>query len=222
MSEFCAKYRNPELALEILDLGLSRLPQSCRLLIQKGITLGQGQRYEEARGAFSEAMGLTPDHAIALTALAVSLILSEETPEALKILEAGVARFPDDFYVHYMYGFALDRARVEGAGPDGQELAKRHFKRSIELHDGFPSAYYRLGKLLAENDLDEAMLNLEIAVRLDPQLTAAKYQLGQLYWDSGRSEEEARLMREVGEAKQRELEKEQTPQFRAVKAPPSR
>ena len=221
LSEFCVRYRNPELALEILDLGLNRIPKSYRLLVQKGITLGQGQRYEAARKAFSEAVGLQTDHSVALTALAVTLMLSEEMAEALEALRAGVERFPDDFYVHYIYGFALDRSRGESGTQRWEAFAEKHFRRSIQLNDKFPSAYFRLGKLLAERDIEEAIRNLELALRLDPTLTAAKYQLGQLYIDSGREDDGARLMQEVGEAKQRELEEEQMPQFRAVKTAPN-
>lgn len=220
LSEFCVRYRNPELAIEILDLGLSRLPGSYRLLVQKGITLGQGQRYEPARTAFSKAIALRPDHSVALTALAVTLILSEDMPEALRTLEAGVARFPDDYYIHYIYGFVLDRSRAEGGGPAKEALAQKHLKKSIDLNPQFPSAYYRLGKLLVDTDSAEAVRNLEAAVRIDPSLVAAKYQLGQLYIDSGRDEEGARLLQEVGESKQRQLEEEQMPQFRAVKTLP--
>ena len=221
LSEFCVKYRNPELALEILDLGLERIPKSYRLLVQKGITLGQGQRYDQAREAFEEAIKLTPDHAVALTALAVTLILSEEMPEALARLEDGVEKFPSDFYMHYIYGFALDRSQADDTDQGKRSKAEEHLRRSIELNDRFPAARYRLGKLLAESDLAAAIRNLEVAVRLDPELTAAKYQLGQLYQDSGRNDDGARLLREVGEAKQRELEEEQMPQFRALKVPPS-
>lgn len=217
LSEFCVRYRNPGLALEILDLGLERIPNSYRLLVQKGITLGQGQRYEAARQAFSEAIAATPDHSVALTALAVSLILSEEMPQALMTLRDGVERFPDDFYMHYMYGFALDRSRAEGVGEDRATLARKHLRRAIELNGDFASAYYQLGKLLADTNPAEAILNLEAAVELDPLRISAKYQLGQLYLDAGRRDAGARLMQEVGEAKQLELEQEQLPQFRAVK-----
>ena len=222
LSEFCVKYRNPELALEILDLGLERIPKSYRLLVQKGITLGQGQRYDQAREAFSKAIGLTPDHSVALTALAVTLILSEQMSEALERLEGGVDRFPSDFYLHYIYGFALDRSQADEMDQGRRAKAEEHLRRSIKLNNQFPAAYYRLGKLLAESDVDGAVRNLEAAVRLDPELTAAKYQLGQLYLDSGRDDDGTRLLRAVGEAKQRELEEEQMPQFRAFKAPTKR
>lgn len=219
LSEFCVRYRNPELAIDILDLGLDRIPKSYRLLVQKGITLGQGQRYDQAREAFSEAINQTADHSVALTALAVTLILSEEMSEALETLEDGVERFPDDFYMHYIYGFALDRSQADDMDQNKRSKAEEHLSRSIELNDRFPAAYYRLGKLLADDDMAGAIQNLEAAVRLDPELTAAKYQLGQLYLDSGRDDDGARLIREVGESKQRELEEEQMPQFRAFKAP---
>ena len=218
LSEFCVRYKNPGLALEILDLGLGRISNSYRLLVQKGIMLGQGQRYDQAREAFEKAIGLTPDHSVALTALAVTLILSDEMSGALETLEGGIERFPNDFYMHYIYGFALDRSQADDPDQDKRARAEEHLSKSIELNDRFPAAHYRLGKLIAESDLAGAIKNLEEAVRLDPKLTAAKYQLGQLYLDSGRNDDGARLLREVGKAKQRELEEEQMPQFRAFKA----
>ena len=217
LSEFCVKYRNPELALEILDLGLTRMPSSYRLLVQKGITLGQGQRYEQAREALSEAIAVTAEHSVALTALAVNLFLSGDIPGSLGVLRSGVDRFSDDFYMHYIYGFVLERSRGDGSGEGEPKLAETHMRRALELDESFAPAYFRLGKLLAEKDPDEAIRNLEMAVHLDPALVSAKYQLGQLYIDNGREEAGADLLREVGEAKRRELENEQMPQFRAVK-----
>ncbi len=220
LAEFCVRYRNLDLAIEILDLGLKRYPSSYRLLVQKGITLGQGQRYDEARQEFTAAIAMTDEHSVALTALAVSLILSESLLDALETLRSGIARFPRDFYMHYIYGFALDRSRAEIRDGGAKALAEKHFRQSIELNPAFPGSYYRLGKLMAEDDMEEAIRNLEEAIRLDPSLVSAKYQLGQLYLDAGRHDEGARLVREVGEAKQLDLEHEQMPQFRVVKDPP--
>ena len=220
LSEFCVRYRNPELALEILQLGLARLPESYRLLVQQGITLGQAQRYEEARKAFADAVAVTPDHSVALTAMAVALLLSENTGLALDTLESGVERFPDDFYINYVYGFALERSQATDHDPGALGRAEKHLRLAIELNGRFPSAHYRLGKILAEKSPEEAIRHLEAAVRLSPSLEAAKYQLGQLYISVGRLEDGERLILEVGEAKQRDLEAEQMPQFRAFKPSP--
>ena len=206
------------MALEILDIGLQQLPESYRLLVQKGITLGQAQRYEPARQVFSRAIALQADHSVALTALAVSLILAGDMTKALELLGAGADRFPNDFYMHYIYGFALDRSRAEDGDSTAGALAERHLRRSIELNGEFPSAYFRLGKLLVDRDPEAAIHNLEAAVRLDPQSMAAKYQLGQLFLDMGRREDGTQLIQQVGEAKQLELDQEQLPQFRVVKS----
>ena len=221
LSVLCVKYRNEALALEILDLALRRLPRSYRLLVQKGITLEHSQKHAEAKAIFSKAIGLREDHSVALAALAVSQILSGEMPEALATLRSGLERFPEDFYIHYLYGFALDRSRADGGEEtNAAAMAVSHLKTAIRLNADFSSAYYRIGKLLMGSDPEAAIRNLEAAVRLNPDSVAAKYQLGQLYLDQGRREEGARLMDEVGEAKENELELEQKPQFRVVKAPP--
>ena len=221
LSALCSKYRNNALALEILDLGLQQAPRSYRLLVQKGVTLGHSQKYEEAKSVFSKAMGLRQDHSVALAALAVSQILFGEMPQALATLQTGLDRFPEDFYIHYLYGFALDRSRADGGEEtNAAEKAIDHLRTAIQLNADFPSARYRLGKLLMESDPEAAILHLEAAVRLNPDSVAAKYQLGQLYLDQGRREEGSKLMNEVGEAKKKELDREQKPQFRVAKTPP--
>ena len=212
LSILCTKYKNNTLALEIVDLGLRRMPRSYRLLVQRGITLEHSDQHAEARQSFSEAIALTPDHAVALAALAVDEIMSDRMIEALTELRSGVKQFPNDFYLHYLYGYALDRSRSDADDNRKKlQLAIAQFDASIKLNPRFSAAYYHLGKLYSETDQKAAIYNLEMAVNLDPSAVGAKYQSARLYLKSGNRLEGARLMDEVGKAKAASLELEQKP-----------
>jgi tetratricopeptide (TPR) repeat protein len=212
LSLLCTKYRNNGLALEIIDLGLRRMPHSYRLLVQRGITLEHSDKHAEARESFSEAIALTPDHPVALAALAVSDIMSDRISDALIELRSGVGQFPKDFYLHYLYGYALDRSRSDaGANRRALQMAVAQFDVAITLNPRFSAAYYHLGKLYAETNPKAAIHNLEMAVKLDPSAVGAKYQLARLYLKSGNSQAGAKLMDEVDKAKAASLELEQKP-----------
>jgi tetratricopeptide (TPR) repeat protein len=212
LSLLCTKFRNNGLALEIIDLGLRRMPHSYRLLVQRGITLEHSDKHAEARESFSEAIALTPDHPVALAALAVSDIMSDRISDALIELRSGVGQFPKDFYLHYLYGYALDRSRSDaGANRRALQMAVAQFDVAITLNPRFSAAYYHLGKLYAETNPKAAIHNLEMAVKLDPSAVGAKYQLARLYLKSGNSQAGAKLMDEVDKAKAASLELEQKP-----------
>jgi tetratricopeptide (TPR) repeat protein len=214
----CSRQRNGALAMEILDLGLKRLPGSYRLRVQKGITLGQALKYHESEEVLQEAIELREDHAVALGAMAVTQMLSERMPAAVDTLRDGVERFPGDFYLHYLFGFALSRSQ-EGTGAESQKLAEGHLRTAIRLDGRFAPAHYELGKALAKVDPQQALPHFEAAVRLQPDGAPAKYQLARLYAQLGRRQEADALMEQVRTAKAEELEAEQRPQFMVVKKP---
>lgn len=218
LSLLCSRFKNNELALEILDIGLRQLPDSYRLTVQRGITLEYSDKHARAKQAFERAMSLTPDHSLALGALGVSQILSDEIDVAVTTLRDGVGRFPDDYYLRYLYGFALERSlATEADSTRITQLAIEAFSSSIERNPNFAQAHYHLGKLLVSRDVGAATKHFEAALRLDANAHAAKYQLARLYLQAGRRQDGMRLMGEVEKAKADKLELEQKPGFVVVK-----
>ena len=61
--------------------------------------------FDIAIGALREAIQVEP-HPSALTAVAASLVLEDDRTEALELPGAGAARFPNDFHIRSIDGFA--------------------------------------------------------------------------------------------------------------------
>ena len=213
LSLLCVKHGNHELGEEILAIGLSEMPDSYRLLIQQGAIHERASKKQEAKQTFRRAIAAHPEHQLALAGLATTLLSAGETEQALEELRRGTERFPDDFYLHYLHGYALPASPASGEQEkaDVQAKARESLERAIELNPDFADSYYRLGKILAETDEAKATENFEIALRLDPNDEAAKYQLARLYIKAGRRDEGRRLMAEVRQAKAEQLEKERKP-----------
>ena len=213
LSLLCVKRGNDELGEEILAIGLSEMPDSYRLLIQQGAIHERASRKQEAKQTFRKAIAAHPEHQLALAGLVTTMLLDEEIEQALDELRRGTERFPDDFYLHYLRGYALlaSLASAEEGKTTVQRKARQALERSIELNPDFADSYYRLGKILAESDEAKATEHFETALRLDPNDEAAKYQLARLYIKAGRRDEGRRLMGEVRQAKAEQLEEERKP-----------
>jgi len=219
LSLLCLKHGNEELGEEIVDVGLRNIPGSYRLLLQKGAILERQSRRDEAKEVFRNAISLEDDHRLALAGLAATQIFGGETAQALESLREGLERFPEDFYLHYLYGYALEESLGATVDRDAAASeARKAFQRAIELNPEYAESFYRLGKLLAEDDPNRAAANLERALQLDPSHQAAKYQLGRLYMKTGKRQPGLRLMQEVREAKANQLEEERKPGLGVVRA----
>jgi cytochrome c-type biogenesis protein CcmH/NrfG len=60
----------------------------------------------------------------------------------------------------------------------------------IQLKPEFADAYYELGKaLLQQNEVTDAVGNLEVAAKLAPDKSYVQYQLGRAYLAAGRKAE---------------------------------
>ena len=213
LSLLCVRHGNHELGQEILDIGLSELPDSYRLLIQQGAIHERASRKQEAKQTFRRAIAAHPRHQLALAGLATTLLSNEETEQALDELRRGTERFPDDFYLHYLHGYVLlvSPASREEEKAEVRAKARESIERAIELNPDFADSYYRLGKILTATDEAKATASFETALRLDPSDDASKYQLARLYLKAGRRDEGRQLMAEVRQAKAAQLEKERKP-----------
>ena len=193
---------NSEHAEEIINAGLGRLPDSYRLLVRKGAILEGASKTEEAIQTFRKAMSLEQDHQLALAGLASTLTNGGEIEQALEILRAGTERFPDDFYLHYLRGYAL-QASLPSAEDKAAVSAKAAtaLERSVELNPNHADSHHWLGKIYADSDPQKAVQSFETALRLDPSHRTSKYLLARLYLKLGKREEGRRLMAEVRQAK---------------------
>lgn len=199
LSRLLMDHENDSLALEVVEAGLSRVPHSYRLHVQRGAILGNLAR--EARHVFRSAMKLQADNRQARIGLAASQIYAGQITEGVETLKAAVERFPKDFYLHYFYALAL-RKMTGTPGADSAaiiEKATRALEQSIQLNPNFADSHFLLGKLLVDRDARQAEERLETALRLNPQHIGAKYVLGRLYLRIGKQREGQAFVRQVEE-----------------------
>lgn len=186
-STICADYGNYPLALEAANIGLEHIPNSYRLLVQKGVVLENLGRLDEAEKVLRQAGQLQKDNSVALLSLAIVQTHGGRLQDAEVTLTSALERFPDNYYMYYHLGKVLIQLQ-EGTPTDTQlgAKAKRAFQQAIRSNPAFADSYYQLSKLYLQDAPKLAEQNLLTCLRLDPNHAPAEYTLARLYLRMGR------------------------------------
>jgi len=186
-STICSDYGNYPLALEAADVGLSHIPNSYRLSVQKGVVLENLGRLDAAQEILRKAAQLQKDNSVALLSLAIVQTHAGQLQDAESTLTSALESFPDNYYMHYHLGKILVQLRE--LDPNDASLgpkAKHEFQQAIRCNSSYADSYYQLAKLYLHESPKLAEQNLVECLRLDPKHAPAEYTLARLYLSTGR------------------------------------
>ena len=179
-------------------------PGSARLQQVTAELLASEGDYPRAARQYREALEINPQLVGANRGLAIAIMNSSPDnageQEAIRALERELSLNPSDGESLYQLGEISWRR-------GDQETAQRHYAKAVESQPRFVEGRVALGKaLLARNELGQAAMHLEEAIRIDPGNEGAHYRLAQAYRGLGRIEEavealdQFRRIRRTGEA----------------------
>jgi tetratricopeptide (TPR) repeat protein len=186
-SSICVDYANYAVALEAADIGLEHIPNSYRLLIQKGVVLEHLGRLEEAESVLLKAAQMQKDNSVALLSMSIVESHAGKLQDAEATLTSALKDFPRNYYMHYQLGkVLLQLQEANTSGPDLSMKAKQEFLDAIRCNPSFADSYYQLAKLYIQKSPRLAEQNLTKCVQLDPNHGPAEYTLARLYLKTGR------------------------------------
>jgi tetratricopeptide (TPR) repeat protein len=202
----CLAHKNLDLALEIAEIGVSRLPQSVRLNLQRGIVFTMKGEYPEALKAFQSTFSLAPGHPLVSVSLGLVLMQTDRVPDAIQVLRKRAQAAPNDYLVNWFLAEALNRSGADPGSAEENEAVEA-LQRSVRANPDLGQAHALLGKMLfRRGDLDRAGVQLERALTLEPDNTAAIYQLAQVYARKGDTTRAKELFAKVSKAKAEDRE----------------
>jgi tetratricopeptide (TPR) repeat protein len=209
-STLCMDHGNHVLALEAVDVGLSHLPDSYRLQIQKGAVLDKLNRFHEAEEILRTASALQQDNSAALLSLGIVQAHAGKSEDAAGTLEAAIAKSPGNYYAHYFLGNTLLQLNPR-RDPELVTKAEDAYQQSIRLNPSFADAYFQLAQLYLQKDPKLAEKNLVECLRRDPSHPSAEYVLAQLYLKTGRPSEAQKMLQRFKSHKKKATEEEKIP-----------
>ncbi len=187
------EHQSPEVALSVLDSGLKLKPDAVRLLVMRGTVYAQIGKNDLAQNDFEQADRLQPNSSYGAVGLGVLLREDGNLDEAQAVLEKKLQRAPGNALISFMLADVLVR---KGATPGDAS-----FTRAVSLlhtalveQPELAPAHALLGKLLLKDaHPEQAIAELESAIRLQPTDRTALNQLVAAYRRIGRTSDAARV-----------------------------
>ena len=201
----CLTHQNYDLALEIGDISISRLPKSGSLHLQRGIVMAMKEDFGAAQTEFEAAVRLEPQRSVSHVALALILLQMDRPSEAVTVLRKRTG-IDADYLALWFLGEALNRAGLAEGSPEEKEAVDA-LTRSVQLKPNVPQSRILLAKLLARRGaLDLAEEHLTRALEIDAGNVNATYQLAQICQRRGDTARARELFAKVSKAKAEDRE----------------
>lgn len=190
-------HRDFQLGLDILNVGLQRMPAAAPLYVARGILYSELAQYDKGERDFKTAEQLDPNVELVSAAHGLADLQRNDLPEAEKTVRERLRQHPDDAFLYYLLAEILRR---KGAAPGSAEFeeAVTAARKSVELKPEFVLGRDLLGGLyLEEGKIDDAIEQSRFASRVDPADEAALYHLIVALRRSGKTDEIPELLTEL-------------------------
>jgi Flp pilus assembly protein TadD len=175
-------HRTIDPALQVFRNGTERFPKSWKLQLGWGVSQYMLGHNDQAANAFCRAIDLNPGDPRPYFFLSkVHGISQAQAREVSERFERHVMSAPKDAKAHFYYAMNLWDSDNEHAEMPDLPKIKALLREAVSLDPKDAEMHLELGILYAKESNEEAALKqYQRAVDLDPELTVARYRLGQL------------------------------------------
>jgi tetratricopeptide (TPR) repeat protein len=183
------QYAGGEAAVKAFSSATSDFPKSWKMRAGLGSAYYLAGRYENAAATLLEAVELEPASRIAYYLLGKAYDAAGNRQADIRAaFKAYLEKQPQDAWAYYHYSTMLYLEAQSGLAPDFG-AAKACLCKALALNPGFAEAHLQMGIIeQAEGRLAESVQSLESATRINPNLPATHYRLGQVYQRLGNKE----------------------------------
>ena len=205
MAEVHILRKDPKAAIELYEQLLNSQPNSPKLWNERGVTLHQDGRFDDAEASYRKAIAADPHYALAHNNLGIALYHGGDVEGALKSLGAAVDAQPSFVKARLNLALLLYKGKrlqkaleayrqaltTETEHPVAwngiglvladlkkYEDAKNAFARAIQARPTYAEAHYNLSFTLSSlGDFEGALRETKLALEIDPYYVAQKFEL---------------------------------------------
>ena len=215
-------------AITVYRRALQLSPDDKAILLNLGLVYFRQEAHSRALPYFARVVAIDPAHMQARQLLAVCRAYTGQLPAAIHDLEALHAAAPRDEGILFLLGFSYlknhdpEKAKgifqlmLEAAGPARAQFllgranyeatmfsqAEEAFSEVLRVDPKFPGVHLELGKVyISLRRTDDALRELNMALKQDPADVDASYFLGGLLVQEGRYQEGMPYLERAKEAK---------------------
>lgn len=207
----CFDHRSPQVGIEILNSGLTQIPQEPRLYLVRGILLTQLGEFAKSAEDFETANRINPK--LNFLDIAQGLVDAQEhnTSVALSKFRSAVKLHPNDAYAHYLLAEALD-GEGSAVGTPKYEEEIRALKMAVKLDPKLLAARDLLSSIYLENGQTESSIEESRAViQIDSRDQQAVYHLIVALRKIGQKEQLPQLLKRLMELRANSSDQQSRP-----------
>lgn len=193
-ANLCIDHRDFENGLKVIAVGLATLPDSYRLVFERGVLYAMEDRFDLAENDFQKSSKLAPQSNFGVVGMGVTYLETGNAAKAAEILRQRLKQQPNDASLLYLLGEALMR---NGANPGQPEYgeAQAAFEKSVRLNPSLCLPHVALGEIYIDEDrYKDAVSQLEQARAIDPKEKSAYSHLAVAYRRLGDMENSKRIL----------------------------
>jgi tetratricopeptide (TPR) repeat protein len=169
-------HKSFQVGIDMLNDGLTQLPNSALLLIARGVLEAQLGKNELAVADFVRAHQLNPNISYADDALGMIRTQEHEGARSLAFFQSAARLHPDDAFLQYLLAEQLSQAASDQNGTDSR-AAIDAATNAIRLDPTYTPAHDLLARLYVQkNQFTLAIKEAEAALAQDPNDESALYQ----------------------------------------------
>lgn len=210
-ADICLAHAAYQIGVDMLNVGLRRMPKSASLYLARGILYVQMGDYNNSRADFEKVERLDPGLEYGRGMQGLEDLQKNNLAQAEKDVRNRLAKAPDDAFLWYLLAQTLLRKGATSGTSPFQE-ALRAAEKAVQLRSDFPLARNLLARLyLEEGRNEDAIQQSRVAFKEDPSASTgqtALYHLITALRKSGKQDQIPPLAKKLAELREQARAKE--------------
>ncbi len=186
-----------QVGIDVINAGLTQLPQEARLYLVRGILYAQLGKFDESTKDFETADRLDPHLSLLGAAEGLEASQQHKSSEALSSFRAAARAHPTDALTQYLLAEAISQeSPQEGSAEYAEEIAAA--KQAYRLDPSMAAAHDLLATIYLQDGLTElAIEQSNAALAADPTDQQALFHLILAMRKTGRKDEISPLLKQL-------------------------
>jgi tetratricopeptide (TPR) repeat protein len=204
----CLDHESFDVGIEMINAGLSRIPNTASLYVARGLLYAQLTEYDKAENDFARAGQLDVNQSLSAYAADLAQLQKNDPDEALRRVRVQLKAHPESSRLHYLLAEVLMNSEPE-ADSEAFKEALNEVVRALKLQPDLVSAKNLLASMyMRAGQYDKAVEQCRTALEYAPNDETAVYRLMISLKHLGRKDELPQLVKRLAELHQQSLKNE--------------
>jgi len=203
----CLDHESFQVGIDMIDAGLSRIPNAARLYLSRGLLYAEQAKYDKAEADFARAEQLDANQSLTSYAADLAQVQKNNPDEALRRVRLQMKAHPDSALLHYLLAQLLMKSPATDS--DAYKEAMKEDLRALQLKPDLVSARDLMASIYMQaGQYEKAIEQCRAALQYAPNDETATYHLLISLRHAGKKDELPPLVKRLAELHQQSLQNE--------------